>query len=196
MKGKLYKLVLRWKWEVCIVSDECMYIFVYFYCHLYYEENIKTTKLRRSFKTYTGTIPLFRPCLHVPRFVCIRRHFIAVTKLYASTRIRICCVFDRPHISEFDTRMFESLIEHALINKLRRLPWQRSKWVADFRTFTSSFSKVCCCRRPYVTGFVAFSKVCGYCVRFRRIRVDQGHIRNKMFADTNESGYVWTERYL
>ena len=38
----------------------------------------------------------------------------------------------------------------------------------------------------------AFSKVCGYGVRFRRIRVDDKRNRNKMFADTNESGYVWT----
>ena len=28
---------------------------------------------------------------------------------------------------------------------------------------------------------------------FRRIRVDESRIRNKLFADTNESGYVWTE---
>ena len=40
----------------------------------------------------------FRPCLHVSGFVCIRRHFIAVTNIYASTRIRICCVFDCPHV--------------------------------------------------------------------------------------------------
>ena len=39
---------------------------------------------------------------------------IAVTKLYVSTRIRICCVFDGSYVSEFDTQMFESLIEHAL----------------------------------------------------------------------------------
>ena len=32
----------------------------------------------------------------------------------------------------------------------------------------------------------AFSKVCGYGVRFRRIRVDDKRNRNKMFADTNE----------
>ena len=38
----------------------------------------------------------------------------------------------------------------------------------------------------------AFSKVCGYGVRFRRIRVDDKRNRNKMSADTNESGYVWT----
>ncbi len=37
-----------------------------------------------------------------------------------------------------------------------------------------------------------FSKVCGYGMRFRRIRVDAKRNRNKMFADTNESGYVWT----
>ena len=40
--------------------------------------------------------------MHVSEFVCIRRHPIAVTKLYASTRIRICYVFDRPHVSESD----------------------------------------------------------------------------------------------
>ena len=38
----------------------------------------------------------------------------------------------------------------------------------------------------------AFSKVCGYDVRFRRIRVADKRNRNKMFADTNESVYVWT----
>ncbi len=37
-----------------------------------------------------------------------------------------------------------------------------------------------------------FSKVCGYSMRFRRIRVDAKRNRNKMLADTNESGYVWT----
>ncbi len=37
-----------------------------------------------------------------------------------------------------------------------------------------------------------FSKVCGYRMRFRRIRVDAKRNRNKMLADTNESGYVWT----
>ena len=31
--------------------------------------------------------------------------------------------------------------------------------MGDFRTFASSFSKVCGYRRPHVTGFVAFSKV-------------------------------------
>ena len=51
--------------------------------------------------------------------VCIRRHFVAVKKLYASTRIRICCVFDRQH-SIFDTKMFESLIVKTTIS------WQRS----------------------------------------------------------------------
>ena len=40
-----------------------------------------------------------------------------------------------------------------------------------------------------------FSKVCGYRMRFRRIRVDAKRNRNKMFADTNESGYVWTGPY-
>ena len=29
-------------------------------------------------------------------------------------------------------------------------------------------------------------------ILFRRIRVDGKRNRNKMFADTNESGYVWT----
>ena len=45
---------------------------------------------------------LVSPCLHVSGFVCIRRHFVAVTKLFASTRIRTCCVFNRPHVSESD----------------------------------------------------------------------------------------------
>ena len=74
-------------------------------------------------------------------------------------------------------------------------------WVGDLRTLRHRFQKFA------VTGvhtylislrfqkfplWRAFSKVCGYSVRFRRIRVDEGRIRNKMFADTNESGYVWT----
>ena len=58
--------------------------------------------------------------------------------------------------SEFDTKMFESLIEHALMNKLRRLPWQCTMWVSDFYTFTSLFSKRSGYMRPHVTGFVAF----------------------------------------
>ncbi len=33
-------------------------------------------------------------------------------------------------------------------------------------------------------------------MRFRRIRVDAKRNRNKMLADTNESGYVWTEPKL
>ena len=41
----------------------------------------------------------------------------------------------------------------------------------------------------------AFSKVCGYSVRFRRIGVDESRIRNKMCADTNKTGYVWTGPY-
>ena len=139
------------------------------------------------------------PCLHVYGFVCICRHFIAVTKLYASTRIRIFLRF-RPSTcirirSEFDIKIFESFIEHAVI------PWQRFTWVGDFRTFTSSFSKRSGYMRQHVTRFVAFSKVSTLesvfkslrlrCA-FRRIRADESRIRNKMFADTNESGYVWT----
>ena len=100
-----------------------------------------------------------RSCLHVSGFVCFRKHFIAVTKLYASTRIRIRCAFDCPHVCELDTKMLEWLIEHALMKKLRRLPWQRSMCVSGFRTFTSSFSKVYGYKHPHVAGFVAFSKV-------------------------------------
>ena len=37
-----------------------------------------------------------------------------------------------------------------------------------------------------------FSKVCGYSVRFSRIRVDGRRICNKMFANSNESEYMWT----
>ena len=42
---------------------------------------------------------IFRPRLHVSGFVCIRKHFVADSKLYTSTRIRIRCVFERPHVS-------------------------------------------------------------------------------------------------
>ena len=63
-------------------------------------DNRPFLKLRHWARSFT-----LRPCLHVSGFVCIRRRFIAVTKLYASTRIRICCVFDRPHVSEFDTQV-------------------------------------------------------------------------------------------
>ena len=45
------------------------------------------------------------------------------------------------------------------MNELRRLPRQRSTWVGDFHTFTSSFSKRSGYMRPHVTGFVAYSKV-------------------------------------
>ena len=37
-----------------------------------------------------------------------------------------------------------------------------------------------------------FSKVCGHGRRFRWICMDAKRNRNLMFADTNESGYVWT----
>ena len=37
-----------------------------------------------------------------------------------------------------------------------------------------------------------FSRVSGYSVRFRWIRVDESQIRNKMFADISESEHVWT----
>ena len=59
-----------------------------------------------------------RPCLHVSEFVCIRRHFIAVTKLYVSTRIRICCVFDRLHVCESDPN---SILECS--NRLLSMRW-------------------------------------------------------------------------
>ncbi len=64
------------------------------------------------------------------------------------------------------------------------------------------FEIVAVAARPHVSGFVAFSKVstlvwrpfskvCGYRVRFRRIRVDAKRNRNKMLADTNDvSGFV------
>ena len=34
--------------------------------------------------------------------------------------------------SEFDAKMFESLNEHALMNKLRRPPWQQSTYVSGY----------------------------------------------------------------
>ena len=51
------------------------------------------------------------PRLHVSGFVCIRKHFVADSKVYASTRIRIRCVFDR---YESDSNSLELLREHAL----------------------------------------------------------------------------------
>ena len=60
-----------------------------------------------------------RPRLHVSGFVCIRKHFVADSKVYASTRIRIRCVFDRPHvptktIRSSNSNSLELLREHAL----------------------------------------------------------------------------------
>ena len=40
-----------------------------------------------------------RPRPHVSGFVCIRKHFVADSKVYASPRMRIRCVFERPHVS-------------------------------------------------------------------------------------------------
>jgi hypothetical protein len=54
------------------------------------------------------------PRLHVSGFVCIRKHFVADSKLYASTRIRIFFVFHRPHVRKNETNTLESLTEHAL----------------------------------------------------------------------------------
>ena len=44
-------------------------------------------------------VPPLRPRLQVSGFICIRKHFFAVMKLYAAARIRIRCVFDRLHVS-------------------------------------------------------------------------------------------------
>ena len=88
--------------------------------------------------------------------------------------------------------MFESLIEHALINKLRRLPWQRSMWVGDFRPFTASFSKVCGYRRPHVSDFVTFLKVSNLETVFKSFHFGE---RFQKFAVTVcvFPGYVWTK---
>ena len=156
-----------------------------------------------TFDAHLSLSDVLWPCLHVSRFVCIRRHFIAVTKIYASTRMRICSVFDRPHVSESDPN---SILKCS--NRLLSMRWWinwddyqdnvRSKWMGDFRTFTTSFSKVCGYRRPHVTAFVAFSKSLNSGERFQKfsgaVCVLAGYVwtRNKMFADTNESGHVWT----
>ena len=41
----------------------------------------------------------FMPLLHDFGFVRIRKHFVAVSKVYASTRVWIRCVFEHPHVS-------------------------------------------------------------------------------------------------
>ena len=103
----------------------------------------------------------------------MHKYFITVTTLHAPTRIRICCVFGRPHVSEFDTEMFESLIEHALMKKLRRLPrhgWAISAFLRHrFRKFavTRVHTDTISLRCQKFPLWRAFSKVCGYIVRFR-----------------------------
>ena len=81
--------------------------------------------------------------------------------------------------SEFDTRMFESLIEHALMNKLRRLPWQRSTWVGSFRTF------IC---------VIVFQSLWLQASTRNRIRFHSGE-RFQKFAATVcvFAGHVWTK---
>ena len=47
----------------------------------------------------TVMVAVFRPCPHVSGFFCIRKDFVADSKVYASTRMRIRCVFERSHVS-------------------------------------------------------------------------------------------------
>ena len=77
-----------------------------------------------------------------------------MTKPYA---VWICCVFDRPHVSEIRTKTLESLIEHAFKNKLRQIPWQRFTWVGDFCTFTSAFSNIFNHKRPHARNRIRYA---------------------------------------
>ena len=122
-----------------------------------------------------------RTRLNPPTFYCgyktLRLHtYLNLLRFRPSRCIRIR--------SEFDTEMLESLIEHALMNKLRRLLWQRSTWIGDVHTFTSSFSNVYGHMRPHVSGFVAFS-----------LKSFHSGDRFQKFAVTVcvFVGYVWTE---
>lgn len=104
------------------------------------------------------------------------KHFFAVRKFYAPTRIRIS-VFDHPHVCEFDTKTFETLIEHALINKLRQLPWQRWTCVGNFRSFTSSFWNVTSVH-----------------VRLQKFPTLENVVKNLWLQCAfSPSGYVWTQ---
>ena len=43
MTNTISTFPIRYKWEVSILLDGCVCNFVSFYCHLYYNENFKTT---------------------------------------------------------------------------------------------------------------------------------------------------------
>ncbi len=66
-------------------------------------------------------VALLWPCPHVSGFVCIRKHFVADSKVYASTRMRIRCVFERPHVSGFVAFSKVSTLETVF--KSLRLPY-------------------------------------------------------------------------
>ena len=68
----------------------------------------------------------FRPCLHVSGFVCIHRHFIAVTNIYASTRIRICCVFDCPHVGMVEKSESEYGVKNSCLKTILSLDYSTS----------------------------------------------------------------------
>ena len=70
-----------------------------------------------------------RPCPHVSGFVCIRNHFVADSKVYASTRIRIRCVFERPHVSGKTIR-----IRQICLQSMRYHMWWTRDVVSDCLT--------------------------------------------------------------
>ena len=60
------------------------------------------------------------------------------------------------------------------------------------RSHASTRIRIRCVFTKKIPLWRPFPKVCGYSVCFCWIRVDGKRNRDKMFADTNESGYVWT----
>ena len=88
--------------------------------------------------------------------------------------------------------MFESLIGHALMNKLRRLPSALYIIVLkSLRLQASTRIRFRCVLKSFHSGdrFQTFAAT--VCV-FVGYVWTQG--RNKMFAHKNESGYAWTRR--
>ena len=125
----------------------------------------------QNIKFDVKSVNIFRPCLHVYGFVWIR--FYCGYKLYASTRIRICCVFDRLQVSESYPKSISKCS-----NRLLSMRW----WINwdDYH----GISKRSGYKRQHVAGFVAFSKVSTLGSVFKSL-----HLQCKFSPDT----YVWTK---
>ena len=84
------------------------------------------------------------------------------------------------------------------LHKGGRLPHFQVIVFKSLRLQVSTRIRFCCVFKSFHSGERfqkfslrrAFSKVFDYSLRFRRIRVDESRMRNKMFAHANESRYV------